>query len=246
MDIIIRKPPNLIGDFLGLLPSLERLSLDSHVFLDLLPEAHPLMKIIPSYYNIKLFDGRPENNIREIVIDLDKAFSYARKNDVYMSKAFMETLSLLNKEDAPKADLCYGKVKSLDTPYFLISPFARSLPDNQKWDQHKWQELTNMNSDRTFFVLGNSKYDDEKYLVGENVFNLYDKPFKEVCRKMKGSEGLLSLVTGTSHLAFHLNVKNILLTNQGESGWGINPDSIKITTDIPELEVEEVNIKINK
>ncbi len=200
-----------------------------------------------------------------IEVDISRAFEVADRLDLYMSQAFW--IQLLGHIEAnlgdtdekiiaaiyPKANL--GKdiqggplfrrrlpqeLKNSIGHDYIISPFARSLPPEQKWSQENWQKLVETFPEKSFAVFGNSLYDPHDYIKAPNVIDKYDKPFKEVCTELALSkEGIISVVTGTSHLAFHLGVKNILLNNQNFE-WGTNPDAICIRTPIPTLIVDEV------
>ena len=96
-----------------------------------------------------------------------------------------------------------------------------------------------MNSNKEFIVLGNSKYDEYDFITAPNCIDFYDHSLSIVSSMLKSSNGLISLVTGTSHLAFHLGVRNIVLNNQNML-WGRNPDGIHIETDIQKLKPIEL------
>jgi len=187
---------------------------------------------------------RIDRNEKIITLSSSEAFQIAAKKNYYMTQAFMEQAGLEVPKVPPKAILDYQRVELKDRVDYLISPFARSLPENQKWSIEKWKELCKVFPDKIFGVLGNSKYDERNIWQNEkNVVPLYDYHFNTVCNYFINSKALISLVTGTSHLAFHLGVKNILLTNQNMT-WGNNPDAIKITDYIPNIKVEQVIEKL--
>jgi len=157
-----------------------------------------------------------------------------------MSQCYYPQLSLPTPKYPTKAKLFFNSNKKADVDY-LISPFSRSLPQSQKIPNQNWQEFINLNKNIKFGVLGNSKYDPIDYIVGENVINIYDNTFEDLCSILKNSKGLLSIVTGTSHLCFHLGVKNLLFTNQGINGWGINQEAFIKSDFIPTLNSSTIN-----
>ncbi len=110
----------------------------------------------------------------------------------------------------------------------------------------KWQELVNTLPDKKFCLFGNSLYDDPSFIEGDNVTSVFDQPFEVVANIMlKSKEGLISVVTGISHLAFHLGVKNILLTNQNMT-WGNNPEAVMIKENITFLTTDNLIENITK
>jgi len=55
-------------------------------------------------------------------------------------------------------------------------------------------------------------------------------------------DSLLELVSSRHNI---FKQKNILLTNQGTSGWGVNPDAVKITKHIPTITAEDIIKHLN-
>jgi hypothetical protein len=236
MNIYVKSVPTLIGDFLGCLPALQHLSKDNNVYIEHKQECEKLYELIPPEYSI--FPIEFKNNPINYIIDISKAFDNAHKNNWYMSQAFFNELNLPVPVIAPKANIEYNYIKHNDL--YFISPFARSLPPNQKWSKENWLTFIDMHPEKEFFILGNTKYDPLKFITAKNVHDYYDHSLKNVASMMKSSNGLISVITGTSHLAFHLGVKNIVLNNQNMS-WGRNPDGIHIETSIQNLKPAELN-----
>lgn len=246
--ILIDNKEGLIGDFLGTIPAMQRLS---EIYPCVVNVHHEIIGLFDLIKNSRLLNRAEQvgedwdnlNHMEKITFTSGEAFQIAAKKGYYMTQAFMEQAGLEVPKIAPKAKLNYDEPKEkLD--YYIISPFARSLPPEQKWPVKKWIELINSLPNSKFILVGNSKYDDYKdFIYCKNLIIKLDSPFHIVCKLFKGSKGLISVVTGTSHLAFHLGVKNIVLTNQGMT-WGNQPDAIKIITYIPDITVEEVIEKI--
>lgn len=236
----------LIGDFLGQIPTIQKLSEEEEVLVRIHPESKGLFSLIE---NDRIRQGDFVGREYHIILNSSEAFQIAAKKNYYMTQAFMEQAGLEVSEVPPKAKLNFGQLvinqkrKKKIFPDYLVSPFARSLPLEQKWPKEKWQQLVDSLPNKLFGLLGNSKYDNENFITGKNVKNCFDMDFSLLCHFYLRSKGLISVVTGTSHLAFHLGVKNILLTNQGMT-WGNNPDAIRITDPIQNITVEQVIEKI--
>jgi ADP-heptose:LPS heptosyltransferase len=236
MDIYVKDVPTLIGDFLGCLPALQRLAKHNNVYIQHSDECQSLYSLIPTSYSI--YPVYMQDKPATFTVNISNAFTNASINNWYMSQAFLKEFNLPVLTTAPKADLAYNLLQQNN--FYFISPFARSLPPEQKWSNANWHEFVNMNKDKKFIVLGNSKYDEHNYIIGDNVADLYDMPLTDVASRLKASNGLISVVTGTSHLAFHLGVKNIVLNNQ-DMTWGRNPDGIHITKNIQKLKPIELS-----
>lgn len=231
--IYITNKDGLIGDFLGSVPAMQALAKDHKLVVEIHPEAEKLVSLIDNPNEI-IFTVNPSGGQIDKIIHSATAFSIATSNDWYMSQAFMYQLGLPVPSVPPKAKLVYDDV-SVPIFDYIISPFARSLPDRQKLSREVWLELIDSMPDKTFCILGTTKHDDLWFLQRPNTEPWYDFPFSTVCNLLtKAKEGLISVVTGTSHLAFHLGVKNWILNNQ-DFKWGTNPDGINIRNDIPSL-----------
>jgi ADP-heptose:LPS heptosyltransferase len=239
--IIVDNKEGLIGDFLGTIPAMQELAKDNLVIVKIHPEARGLFSLIRDL-NIEDYGHFIETQPNEyITLSSAEAFQIASRKGYYMSQAYMEQAGLEVPIIPPKANLSY-RMEEVPIEY-IISPFARSLPEQQKWPQEKWQLLVDSLPNNKFLLIGNSKFDNKDFIKGSNVSSVFDLPFYILCNIFKKSKALISVVTGTSHLAFHLEVKNILLTNQNMT-WGNNPDAIKITKYIPDITVEDIIEKL--
>jgi hypothetical protein len=238
MNILIKNCPSLIGDFLGIAPALQKLAKNNNVYVDTSYEIDSLLELVSSRHNI--FKQKNIVYDKKIDINITEPFTMAHHSNLYMTQAFCRYLGV-EYSGIPKADLDYSSGGFQYEDFYVISPFARSLPPDQKLSMNVWQEVIN-HSGKHFIVLGNSKHDMNTL---NRTLTLFDKPFDHVCQVLRNCKGLISLVTGTSHLAFHLGVKNILLTNQGTTGWGVNPDAVKITKHIPTITAEDIIKHLN-
>lgn len=237
----ITNKEGLIGDFLGTIPAMQALAQQDRLIVEIHPNAQAIVPIISNPLNI-IFTTQPSGHSINVVLSSQEAFQIAVQNNWYMTQAFLAQASLDIPTTPPKADLIYSAVASPEAD-FILSPFARSLPPNEKWSQAEWQRLVDMQPHLTFCLIGSSK-DDPNFIKGHNVKVELGRPFNFICQLLKSSKGLISVVTGTSHLAFHLGVKNYLINNQSML-WGTNPDAVNIRTDIPKLKAEEIIDKIN-
>lgn len=243
--ILIDNQEGLIGDFLGTVPAMQELSKKGTLLIKTRSEISGLFKIAMYGYDYKDYGSFYFSQERkpDIILSSPKSFEISCNHNCYMSQAFMIQAGFEMPKEAPKAHLTFIGTK-LETVFdYCISPFARSLPEEQKWPVEKWKELVESRPDLKFALFGNSKYDNKEYLVADNVTPIFDKPFNEVCNILVHSRGLISVVTGTSHLAFHLGKKNVLLTSQTMS-WGNNPDAIQIKKPIEQITVQEVLNKL--
>ncbi|MEO6327907.1 MAG: hypothetical protein ABIO55_03205 [Ginsengibacter sp.] len=228
----------LIGDFLGVVPVMIELAKHDELHLKIHHEAEPIFKLIPKKYNIKLQEKGLSSYARVIELDISKAFTISHENNYHMSQSHFAFLGLPVPENAVKAEL---EFKAIDVPVydFILAPFSRSLPPQERWSQEQWQRLTNLLPDYSFCLIGH-KRDEKNFIKGENVTQMYNESLVKVISIMKNARrGLISVVSGPSHLAFHVGVKNCLLTNQNMT-WGNNPDAVKISDYIPELKAERV------
>lgn len=245
--ILVDNREGLIGDFLGTIPAMQKLAEKDRVVAKIKEEVLGLGDLIVSR-NLEI-DVYNDYRGDSIILSSGEAFQIASKLNCYMSSAFMVEAGFELPKIPPKAKLNIKELYkncSNQVCDYLVSPFARSLPEGQKWPKEKWLELFREMPLKKFGVLGNSKYDDLEYFGREwpkNVIRIYDSPFPFLCELYKSVECLISVVTGTSHLAFHLGVKNILLTSQ-TMAWGNNPDAILIKKPIHEITVKEVMDKL--
>ncbi|MGN6532889.1 MAG: hypothetical protein ACTHK0_14200 [Ginsengibacter sp.] len=228
----------LIGDFLGVLPVIIDLSKRDELHVQIHPEATAIFSMIPKKYNIKLQER--EDAFYDVILKLDisRAFTISSENNYYMSQAHFAFLGLEVPETPLKAELEFEQFEMC--PYdYIIAPFSRSLPACQCWLREEWQRLTDLMPERSFCIIGHNR-DPRNYITGPNVSEMYNEPLVKVVNLLKSVQGgLISVVSGPSHLSFHLGVKNYLLTNQNMK-WGNNPEAITIQDYIPELKAEKV------
>jgi hypothetical protein len=229
MNLLIKNMPALIGDFLGVAPSLIQFSNYNDVFVDNADNLNGLTDLLP----IKIFQNQEIH--KTIFVDMDSAFKRASQYNWYMTQAFMDNLGMPVPSIPPKAKLIFDKeeVESYD---YLLSPFSRCLPESDKLPVHVWQDFVNKFPAK-YALLGNSKFDDPNFIQG--VTPVFDLPFSKVCNLYEKCKALISVVTGTSHLAFHLGTKNILLVNQNMT-WGTNPDALCIRKRILTIKAEDI------
>lgn len=241
---LIINSDGLIGDFLGTVPVMLAVQGMYHsVDIMIHPEAFKLYMLLPTHLTTRLVQV-PEGKYDKIyTLDTSKAFEIANQKSLYMSQAYFAQVGLDIPSKPPKA---LFQITPVETPEYniILVPFARSLPPDQKWPKEKWQELVDSLPSVSFCVFGNSVHDPKGYITGPNVEDQYDNDFNTVCNLTYKADTVISVVTGISHLCFHLAVPNILLTNQSMT-WGNNPDAFQLKTYIPELQVSEVISKIN-
>lgn len=244
MATLIYNNEGLMGDFLGTIPVMETLALeDGGADVMIHGEASNYFSLIPEFYNIKRIYKQEKGYDKIHKIDCGAAFGIGNNSNLYMSQAHFRFLGMKVPDKPAKGDLNYDSQIPIGPVDYLLSPFSRCLPETDKWQKEKWQELVVRLKDKTFGVLGNYKFDDPMYINGPNVTNFYSLEMKNLCKLFKNCGTLISVVTGTSHLAFHLGVRNILLTNQ-EFSWGNNPDAVMIKQYVPKITVNQLIEKL--
>lgn len=248
MATLITTRDGLIGDFLGQIPVMQEIALRSDgADVIIHPEAEGLFNLIPEDYKLRrVYDETNKVYDEYFKLDSSVAFGIGCQAGLYMSQAHFKYFGFLVPNPAPKAHLkyIYNSYGSNHVCDFLVSPFARSLPEDQKWSKQNWLDLFSLFPTKKFGILGNSKYDDVNYFVDcSNTVNIYNAPFDTLCGIFKSVDCLISVVTGTSHLAFHLGVKNILLSGQKMS-WGNNPEAVIINKNVQDITVKEIVDKL--
>ena len=201
----------LIGDFLGVVPVIIELSKHDELHLKIHPEAEVIFQLIPKKYNIKLQQKEAALYDKVVELDISKAFTISHENNYYMSQSHFAYLGLPVPAEPVKAEL---EVPVLEVPVFdyVLAPFSRSLPPEQRWPQEQWQRVTALLPDCSFYIIGHGR-DERNFVSGGNVTEMYNEPLEQVINVLKNlRRGLISVVSGPSHLAFHLGVKNYLLT----------------------------------
>jgi ADP-heptose:LPS heptosyltransferase len=228
----------LIGDFLGVIPVVIDLSKRDELQMKIHPEASTVFSMIPKKYNIKLQER--EDAFYDVILQMDisRAFTISSENNYYMSQAHFAFLGLDVPETPLKAELEFEEI-GMEAYDYIIAPFSRSLPANQRWPMEEWQRLVELMPESTFCIIGHER-EPRNFIMGPNVSEMYNEPLVKVINLLKSAKrGMISVVSGPSHLCFHLGVKNYLLTNQ-DMKWGINPEAITIENYIPELKAEKV------
>ena len=231
--MIVKNPIGLIGDTLGTFPVLQQLNKDhEHFSVIVLEEVKWLYELVPE---LKLC----ECSRHDKELNISGAFTLSHQHNLFMSQAHYPFMGYPIPPEPVKAELT---IIDVDVPVYdyVIAPYGRSAPNEQKWSMDKWIELINSMPEYSFAILGNSKYDDFAYPIPENVSLLFDLSAMELCNVLqKANYGCISIVTGISHFCYHLNVTNYLIANQGMT-WGLQPDAIIIDDHIPTLPVQKV------
>ncbi len=240
--VLIVNHEGLIGDFLGTVPAMQEIAKrHGEVFVIHNDSVTGLFSLIREEYAMKRHLG--ENAfVSEKIYDINStaAFQHASTRGLYMSDAYLSLLGFPVTNKPAKADLLIERKASVPSVDFVLAPFSRSLPLEQRWGRGRWQQLVLDLPECRFAILGSSKNDPMNYIHGKNVVNFYDNSFNDVADLLQKSRfGLISVVTGIAHLAFHINVQNYLLTNQGDT-WGNNPDATKIRNDLTTLTTDEL------
>lgn len=226
----------LIGDFLGFIPVITELAKQDELHLAIHPESAPLFSLIPKKFNISQQQSVHYDKI--LKLDAYEACKISRIHNYYMSQAHFAYLGMPVPKVPPKAELEY---ETLDVEPFdyILAPFSRSLPNEQQWPKEQWQKLVDQMPQYSFCVIGHAR-DDPHFITGNNVTAMFNKPIVNVINILrKARRGLISIVSGPSHLAFHLGVKNYLLTNQ-QMTWGNNPDALQVRDYLPALTTEKL------
>ena len=235
--MIVKNPIGLIGDTLGTFPVLQQLNKDHEHFSVVINEdARDLYSLVPE---IRIC----ECNKADKELNLSGAFTTAHMHGIYMVQAHYPFMGYSIPEKPIKADLRIIDITTKDTKFYdyVIAPFGRSAPNEQKWSMDKWVQLIESMPEFSFAILGNSKYDDWAAPVPENATLFFDRSMNDVGYTLQRAKyGCISIVTGISHFCYHLGVKNYLLTNQTGMTWGENPDCIAIRDHIPTLEPKTV------
>lgn len=207
----VYNPNDLIGDFIGTIPAMQALPAGTEFIIK-----HPMAELL------ELARLPRCNEIgADKAFDLHGAFALADKKQLHMNQANFHFVGLPVPEEIPRAKL-YIKPEVVPVFDYVLAPFSRSLPPEQKWDH--WQSLVNAMPDKKFALLGNSTYDGEGYVTGDNVTPIFNRSMNYVSNVLLQSGGLISGVTGISHLAFALGVKNWLFFEQGT--WAKSPEAI--------------------
>lgn len=224
---------SLVGDALGTFPLLQQLNATyGGIEVMIWHEIQPLYSLIPEIKTTSVIGPK-----HDVELDLHAAF----RTGLYMTQAYAQQVGLATPAYAPKAKL--NVINNISARFdYLLAPFSRSLPPEQKWGMENWLELCRLMPDKKFGMFGSKVHDQMPADVPHNLTLIFGQDWNTVCSLMQNvREGVISVVTGLSHLAFHLDVKNYVLTNQGGPGtWGVHPDAISIQNKIPTLTTEEL------
>lgn len=237
--MIVKNPIGLIGDVLGTFPVLQQLNKD-----------HDSFSVIVHEDAKWLYDLVPEINICtcpkwDKELNLSGAFTMSHQQGCYMVQSHYPFMGYPIPASPIKAKLT---VQEVDVPVYdyILAPFGRSAPESQKLELSKWLELMNLMPDKSFLVIGNSKHDQE-FEVPDNGYFGFDLSAHQLCNVLlKARSGCISIVTGISHLCYHLSVKNYLLTNQTGMTWGENPEAVCLRDHIPTLKAQTVYDLLSK
>ncbi|MEX6688153.1 hypothetical protein QTN47_11640 [Danxiaibacter flavus] len=227
----------LIGDFLGFVPVITELAKQDELHLVIHPESAAIFSLIPKKLNIS--QQQPVHYNRILKLDAYEACKISHIHNYYMSQAHFAYLGMPVPSIPPKAELEYEAVDVALFDY-ILAPFSRSLPSEQHWPKEQWQKLVDQMPQYSFCIIGHER-DDHHFIAGNNVTGMFNKPIVQIINVLKRARrGLISIVSGPSHLAFHLGVKNYLLTNQ-QMTWGNNPDAIQVRDYLPALTAERLS-----
>lgn len=224
----IRNDNDLIGDFIGTIPAMQALGAEV-IIKDSMTELFNMARL-----------KRATEESHDKAFDLHGAFALADRKNLHMIQANYHFVGLDIPADVPRPKLTYHDfyVRRFD---YVLAPFSRSLPKEQLWQREKWQCLVNSMPDKSFCLMGSLVHDDPEYITGKNVTPIFGKSWAYVCNVLKQSQ-LISVVTGLSHLAYALEVKNYLFVNQGS--WGKNPEAVYMDKHIPDIYVQDVMAKL--
>lgn len=226
----------MIGDCVNTFGILRDLSKIEPLEVKHSAEAKWFYDLLPKELNIKSVDEVDDNAIE---LDLIGAFRYSEGYKYHMSQCYHQQFGLPTPSQPIKPEL---DVPNIEVPIYdyILTPFSRSLPEYQKWGLHRWQELSwDLNKNKySTCIFGNSLYDPK--INGLQME--YDRPMVEVLNMIKKCrKGVISVITGISHLSYAMDAKNCLLSGQGVTGWGINPNATIIDNpNVCEISVKEV------
>lgn len=236
----LRNDSNLVGDVLGTTPMMIDLAKANNgleVF-QTLDEGKWIYDLIPQKYNIKLIDNLDEEK-GYWSPDLSEAFAFSHEINGHMTQCWHHQVELQTPLNPIRPELVIPETKMRGYDY-VLAPFGRSAPDDQKWQNEKWQQLIDnlIKDGNSVCVIGNPKLDfkDQFY----NCTLVFDRTLAEIGDLLKKcNKGCISIVTGISQYCFALGTKNYVFCNQSGM-WGQNPDGINIETYIPRITVEKM------
>lgn len=253
MKYRIENKEGLIGDFLGTVPAILSLAEENELQVCIMqPEAEGMADFFfGSNPNIKLAIGHKTSTCNAEMHCL-RAFNHAQRFGMHMTQAFADLLYKDLRLETP-AKFKMGAVKAWPTDfivgkhppftghasYITIAPCSRSLGIHERLPMFEWAKFLHA-ADRTqkyvvlyherdeqgIMIIKEQLYILDGFKIRDNVHYVKADGFVHLARLIAGSEYLISVVSGPSHIAFHSGIKNVLLTQQ--TGWGVNPDATRI------------------
>jgi len=241
--LVVRNDNDLIGDFIGTIPAMQELAKGAPMEVHCGVSMFELLSMagLKPHAEWRRHQWTPDER-GDLAFDLHAAFKLAAKDNLHMTQANFHAVGL---PIPPKPVRPSFVVRRIAQPYFdyILSPFSRSLPENERWPKEYWRQLVDLMPSRQFAVIGGDN-DDHDYIPNATT-SLFGHHFTCVSNLLKEARyGLISVVTGTSHLAHALGVRNFLFCNQGP--WGKNPDAIVFEGNIPSITPEQVVQKLRQ
>jgi hypothetical protein len=179
----IRNDNDLIGDFIGTIPAMQALP----ALYIVKPHMAELAEMAGIRYTVTSLPCLK-------AIDLQRAFRYAAANNLHMIQANFQEVGLPVPDNIPRPKLIVHEEEVPEIDY-VLSPFSRSLPEDQKWPREKWQQLIDTMYYKTFALIGGPN-DDKYYLTG--CLKIFGKSLNYIANLLLHSKGLISVTTGTS------------------------------------------------
>jgi ADP-heptose:LPS heptosyltransferase len=247
--MVVIIPWGLIGDTVGTLKIVAEmaekcLKKPEPFFVGCHREAWPIIQLLPKRLKIRNIDDAGEGTCGKVyALDLTEAFGYSTKKPCYMSQAYYSTIGwpVPFTPDLPELELGDETAVQYDIG---LAPFARSLPDHQKWPRERWQALVDAYPEKRFVLYGAAaRGDDPEFVTGKNVWPLFDYPLDHVARSIRDLEVcLVSVSTGPSHISFATKTPCVLLIDQGP--FAKAPHAVAIEKHVTEITVDEVRYAI--
>jgi hypothetical protein len=233
--VTIENPVTPIGDALGTVPAMLAVAKNcqengEHLRVRWTPNplAYWAYNLMPKKYDVEwiLSDDALENPTHQI--NLTTTAHYSSQHGLYMTQGFFKDVGLPIPSTPPRAELEVDESTKVGILGDVgLSPFSRCLPTHEKWPQQQWQRLVDAFPDVRFLLYGDERYDDPRYVTGPNVIPFFGYTVQQLVISIRDlPKCVISVSTGTSHIAHAVQQKNILLISQGP--FAKNPDAIKI------------------
>lgn len=252
--MVILVPFGLIGDTVGTLKIIaeaaeKSLKKSEPFFVGCHREAWPIIQMLPKRLMIRNFDDAAEGSCGKVyALDLNDAFHFSNRKPCYMSQAYYNAVGwpIPFSPELPDLELDEYVIGDGAHGDIGLAPFARSLPDHQKWPRERWQELVDSYPGFQFVLYGaKERGDDPQFVTGPNVKAFFDHPLKELARSIRDlRRALVSVSTGPSHIAFAVHTPTVLLIDQGP--FAKAPHAHAIEKHVTEITVEEVRAAISE